>query len=145
MNTLQQRIHNSVTMIPESGCWVWNLALDHLGYGRVMIDKKNRSAHRVSFAAFKQEIPPKMELDHKCRVRCCVNPDHLEPVTHAENVRRGKRGVLNPQRQATHCKWGHEFTVENTYWKKNNSSKSRMCLACKDRRSRERRLRSKLN
>jgi hypothetical protein len=132
--TVQERIERSVSKSPE-GCWVWNLSLTKLGYARINYLGKARFAHRVAYQTFKGSIPEGMELDHKCRTRACVNPEHLEPITHTENVRRGARGVLNPQRQVTHCKWGHEFTEQNTYWKTSKAGgKSRMCITCKNLR-----------
>lgn len=70
---------------PNSGCWLWLGADNGCGYGKF----RGRYAHRISFELAKGNIPARMHLDHKCRVRCCVNPDHLEPVTNAENARRG--------------------------------------------------------
>lgn len=69
------------------------------------------SAHRVAYELTRGPIPAGMEIDHLCRVRSCVNPDHLEAVTRGENLRRG-RGKTGAQ---THCKRGHELTPENTY------------------------------
>ena len=66
-------------------CWLWTGHLDRNGYGKV----GNRLAHRMAYTMVKGVIPEGLSLDHLCRVHNCVNPDHLEPVTHAENVRRG--------------------------------------------------------
>jgi len=74
---------------PNSGCWLWTKAVMANGYGLIMTSTGVRTAHRVSYEAHKGEIPAGLELDHKCRVRSCVNPDHLEAVTKTENVRRG--------------------------------------------------------
>ena len=140
------RIENNVIKIPESGCWIWDLGLSPLGYGRIFFQGKARFAHRVAYTLFKGAVPEGKELDHKCRIRCCVNPDHLDPITHAENVKRGARGALNPQRKQTHCKHGHEFTDQNTYWKNTpTGSKTRMCIACKDKRSLEFRKKRSVN
>ena len=118
----------------DNGCWVWNRKLTTAGYGRTMYEKKSVYAHRLAYVAFKGTIPKGLFLDHKCRNTACVNPDHLDPVTHTENVQRGLRGALNPQRLATHCKHGHEFTEKNTYWKLNPNTdrKTRMCITCKN-------------
>ena len=132
--TVQERIERSVEKNLVD-CWIWKLSHSKLGYGRINYLGKASYAHRVSYMIYKGPIPKGLELDHKCRNRSCVNPDHLEPITHTENVRRGARGVLNPQRKLTHCKWGHEFTESNTYWKKNKTDgKSRMCITCKNLR-----------
>lgn len=99
----------------RDGCLIWTGHLNHDGYGQMLIDKKvgMKQAHRVAYEIFIGPIPKGLELDHLCRVRECVNPAHMEPVTHAENVRRGKAGV--PQASRTHCPRGHEYNEENTY------------------------------
>lgn len=75
--------------IDANGCWIWTAARNRGGYGIIGIELRSALAHRVSYEAFVGEIPNGLELDHLCRVRCCVNPQHLEPVTRYENVRRG--------------------------------------------------------
>jgi hypothetical protein len=70
-------------------CWVWLNTLDPAGYGTMHRDHKMLRAHRVYYERAKGPIPDDLPLDHLCRVRPCVNPDHLEPVTVAENTRRG--------------------------------------------------------
>jgi hypothetical protein len=73
---------------PNSGCWLWLLAIDSSGYGRgEFVGKKDR-AHRLSYQAFKGAIPDGLTIDHLCRNKCCVNPDHLDAVTLTENIRR---------------------------------------------------------
>lgn len=76
-----------------SGCWIWTRQ-SRDGYGRIFIDSRPRLAHRVSYEHFIGDIPRDMELDHLCRNTVCVNPTHLEAVSHLENVRRGALGVL---------------------------------------------------
>lgn len=74
---------------PDLGrCWLWTAGLFRLGYGAFWFHHNQEYAHVVSFRLEKGAIPHGTELDHLCRVRHCVNPDHLEPVTHAENMRR---------------------------------------------------------
>ncbi|HEY8766071.1 MAG TPA: HNH endonuclease signature motif containing protein [Dehalococcoidia bacterium] len=73
------------------GCWPWTGVIHPLGYGHVNIPgtRNPQMAHRASYEFFVGPIPDGLELDHLCRNRGCVNPSHLEPVTHLENVRRG--------------------------------------------------------
>lgn len=85
--TLRQRFFDRV-VFAECGCWIWVGAYYPRGYGQFYDGKGGSSAHRWSYKQFKGEIPEGLELDHLCRTPCCVNPDHLEPVTHLENMRR---------------------------------------------------------
>ena len=70
----------------ENGCWEWKAALDAYGYGALRVSGKTVKAHRLSHAAFRGAT--ERDLDHLCRNRACVNPDHLEPISRGENVRR---------------------------------------------------------
>lgn len=108
---------------PELGpCWLWTGALSRRGYGIFMFFKgKTNQAHIWSYQHFIGPIPDGLHLDHLCRVRRCVNPKHLDPVTNAENHRRASEAV-------THCKYGHEYTPENTYRRPGRSS--RECRVC---------------
>lgn len=72
-----------------NGCWVWTGSLLADGYGNLRDGAKVKRAHRVSYETFVGPIPGGLEIDHLCRNRSCINPDHLEPVTRAENQRRG--------------------------------------------------------
>lgn len=74
----------------KTPCWVWKGKPNEAGYGRTQKDKKTVLAHRAVYEEYKGEIPAERELDHLCRVPPCVNPEHLDPVTHLENVRRGR-------------------------------------------------------
>lgn len=71
-------------------CWVWVARMNRNGYGRIHHDGNEKVAHRVTYETMVGEIPEGLILDHRCKVRCCVNPAHLEPVTHQENTLRGE-------------------------------------------------------
>lgn len=73
-----------------TACWVWQRAQSRAGYGQAFDGRMMRPAHRIYYEREHGEVPRELVLDHLCRVRACVNPSHLEPVSHAENVRRGK-------------------------------------------------------
>lgn len=70
------------------GCWLWIGRRDRYGYGKFRVDGVERTAHRVVYEHLVGPVPDDLELDHLCRIRLCVNPAHLEPVTHLENTRR---------------------------------------------------------
>lgn len=118
------------------GCWLWTACLNKAGYGKIGAGGGKtgwRLAHRVSYEMRHGPVPDGLELDHLCRVRRCVNPDHLEPVTQRVNLMRGVSPPAQCARK-THCDYGHEFTPENTYiWR----NKMRQCRICRDRRNRE--------
>lgn len=132
--TISERLWEKISPEPNSGCWLWIGTTHRKGYGQIRIGtrKKNKiyMAHRVSYEIHKRTIPDGLQLDHLCRVRCCINPDHLEPVTNRENCRRGLTGKY--QRAKTHCAKGHPYSPENTYWWRG----FRHCRECKraDRR-----------
>jgi hypothetical protein len=128
MSAVAERIEASVTRIPDSGCWVWDKALTKLGYARIFHNGKARHAHKVSYETFVGDVPDGLELDHTCKVRCCVNPDHLEPVTHYENMRRSS--VWQVRKNKTHCQRGHELSEENRYTAPSLGNKY-LCRACK--------------
>lgn len=74
--------------VNKKGCWAWQAYRDDDNYGQFKYDGRTEYAHRVSWRIYKGEIPPGYDVDHKCKFRSCVNPDHLEPVTHEENMKR---------------------------------------------------------
>jgi len=125
MSLLQDRFMQKVFPEPMSGCWLWVGVLTYHGYGQCKHDGRSQTAHRVAWELFKGPIPKGLEIDHLCRVRCCVNPDHLEPVTHAENIRRGSGG--SHMRNRTHCPHGHPYNEENTL----RYNGQRICRTCK--------------
>jgi hypothetical protein len=99
--------------IDPSGCWLWIAAKDTHGYGRFWDGERLLMAHRVTHENRFGPIPTGLQSDHLCRVRACVNPDHIEPVTPKENTLRGN-GPSAIAARKTHCIHGHEFSTNNT-------------------------------
>lgn len=84
------RIVPVLVLAPMGECWIWVARLNRNGYGRLYHEGDERMAHRVTYEAMIGPIPEGLLLDHRCNTRCCVNPAHLEPVTHSVNTLRGK-------------------------------------------------------
>lgn len=143
-----------VTHRPELGaCWEWTAARSKGGYGFYsertsasgIATFKQRYAHRYAWEKLNGPVPSGLELDHLCRVRQCVNPSHLEPVTRSENQKRSVGPVLLAERnrargqQRTQCKRGHEFTPGNTFRDPSGHRGCRTCQRASVRRYRAKR------
>lgn len=131
---LEQRFWEKVEK--TDGCWLWVGSRDGNGYGLIRNGRLVK-AHRLSYEMHKGEIPDGMEIDHLCRVKACVNPAHLEAVTHRENMSRCPDTAQARLARRTHCKRGHEFTPENTYPVPSGGRACRACKALWARRNKE--------
>lgn len=122
--TLPAHIEQRIEYEPMSGCWLWTGALCSSGHAQITYRKRRWMLHRFTYTQLVGSIPDGLVLDHLCCNRACCNPHHVEPVTAAENIRRGDVGWNH--RDKTHCPQGHPYDEENTYRYKNK----RMCRTC---------------
>lgn len=114
------RFMQNVDKTRSDTCWWWTGHTNHAGYGQFTIGSRKVRAHRWMYEQTKGEVPAGLELDHLCRNRACVNPDHLEPVDHAENIRRAQKET---------CAAGHPLPSPITG--------RRVCRACANMRNRK--------
>ena len=119
---LDERIMKHVIQ-DSAGCWLWTGHVTPKGYGGIGVEGRMRLAHSVAYEVWVGPVPPGLQLDHLCRVRHCCNPEHLEPVTPWENLRRG-----NTFMNKTHCPSGHAYEGANLYV---DPGGGRRCRACK--------------
>ena len=119
-------------VLEENGCWSWVGPMGSNGYGLFKVNKRMQCAHRVVYEMHRGEIADGLQLDHLCRNRKCVNPDHLEPVTCRENLLRG-HGLTAINAKKTHCPNGHALEGSNILW----DDGSRKCRTCNNERQRK--------
>ena len=109
--------------VDVNGCWVWQGRRYPHGYGAFSLGHKKLYAHRFVYEQLIGAIPEGLELDHLCRIRYCVNPLHLEPVTHYENLRRSPSFLG----RRTACSHGHAYTEQNTWVERTGARHCRTC------------------
>lgn len=136
---------------PNSSCWLWTAARSGPAthrYGQLRYNGRPMRAHRLVYELLRGPIPAGLECDHLCRVTACVNPWHIELVTHKENLRRGiwtlprGRRVGSGGRSPAHCYRGHLYEADTTYVR---TDRGRRCRICKRREDAERRSRRRLS
>ena len=127
--SIKERLFKSFKINKKTGCWEWQLSINTFGYGQIRVNnpRSMRKPHRIMYELMKGKIPKKLSLDHLCRNRACINPDHLEVVTNKENILRGV-GITAQNAKKTHCKRGHRLSGKNLFFYK--KANQRMCRTC---------------
>jgi hypothetical protein len=146
--TPTHRIHSDIpfadrfwarTTPGDNGCILWTASKASEGrYGICSYGGRVRPAHVVAYLHFVGEYDPSLDIDHLCSTTLCVNPDHLEPVTHLENVLRG-RSLQAQNARKTHCIRGHDLNDPANVRRFGPEGRSRACRACQRERNRQRR------
>lgn len=109
----EARFWSKVNMLNVNGCWLWTGTVTDQGYGCLSIGGKKIRAHRLAYRLCVGYIPAPLTVDHKCNIRLCVNPSHMEIKTASENASRAWK--INPNHggkgcpKKTHCRRGHPY------------------------------------
>lgn len=134
LSLLPQNLQDKIEQDPNTNCWNWIASKNRDGYGSAIFGGRNKRCHRITFEIFKHPIANGLEIDHLCRNRKCCNPEHLEAVTHAENMKRAYK---------THCRNGHELKDYNI--KIDHLSGGKIARRCKICRNQKERIRARRN
>ena len=115
---------------PEQ-CWIWQASKLPFGYGLLVVGERRIPAHKIAWQEMHGPVPDGLCVLHQCDNPPCVNPSHMFLGTKAENNHdmKAKGRARGPWAGITHCKWGHEFTLENT--RIGTRTGQRFCRACK--------------
>lgn len=113
-----------------NNCWEWTASTAGGGYGHFNYKKKQYTAHRTAYELLVGEIPKGLQIDHLCRNKKCVNPQHLEPVTPSQNICRGDT-IPAVHAKKTHCPNGHPYSGDNLYL--SGKHQTRRCRICRNK------------
>lgn len=122
-----------VEKIPIAGCWLWTGAVSG-GYGSVKINRRTFKASRISYSMYNGFLYGDEQVLHKCDVKLCVNPEHLYMGSHSDNMKDAcnRNLMVNRNSEKTHCKNGHEFTLDNTYVYPSGARECKICRRARD-------------
>jgi hypothetical protein len=137
--TAEEKLLGKRLIDDETGCWLWTGKTNGRGYGVTShgTPRTDVYVHRLAYETWVEPIPDGLHVDHLCSVRNCLNPEHLEAVSVAENNRRSRRPGSHKRRTApTECRRGHPYDERNTYWTASGTRKCRTCHAIQERRRR---------
>lgn len=130
LKELPKNIREKIWVNPETGCWEWIGSLTAPnGYAQIGINGDKIVVHNLVYELLIGKMDDGLEPDHICLIKRCVNPEHIEPVTHSENVKRAQS--LLPKK--THCPSGHEYVGDNLYVNPNTEFKH--CRKCQSERN----------
>lgn len=125
--TIEQRFWSRVDKNSKNGCWLWQgVKSGGYGYMRYYKDGRRKSCHLVSLIIHGIKVPKGKEVDHSCRNKSCVNPSHLEVVTHKENILRGTSIPARNSKKIC-CMHGHELTLDNIFSSKRGDRQCKKC------------------
>lgn len=130
--TLQEYLQERSIPVPESGCWLWMTAQTEKGYGKGRYPGYvTRRAHKLSWIAFRGEVPENLIVCHKCDTPSCINPNHLYLGTNAQNQADKRRKISEAYAKRTHCLHGHELTESNQKdWLDHTGKRYIICREC---------------
>ncbi len=141
MNDLALRLREQFEAqykVADNGCWLWLRKRNNVGYGTLNVFGGFALAHRLAYELYVGAVPDGLVLDHQCETRTCVNPHHLKPVTHQENILRGN-GLAAQNARKTHCLRGHLLGGDNVYL----NAGRRHCKECTNIRARKNQARTR--
>lgn len=126
IDSLRRRLLDKIVFFENSSCWFFNGAKHHGGYGKTSSLGRFLFAHRASYEVFKGKIPHGLTIDHLCKNKLCINPEHLEAVPLTVNVMRGNGPPSKNLKKST-CRFGHTFSIKKT---KSKKGYQRFCKEC---------------